>query len=201
MRRIYALLRRADQLHSRVAKGSDKYRRPWLKMLLKIRYKVDEVHRKFATFLCRVVRTILLPKFDTSRMVKRARRCITSKTARSMVTWAHFRFRETLKSKTSLYIGCRVIICDEHFTSKTCGSCGSLHPTLGRSKEFVCPHCNYSADRDINAARNILLRYLTLEHIPCPGGAPFGGVFASTSLGGPPPPCMRWNVPIGSFCQ
>lgn len=204
MKRIYALLRRADQLHSKTSKGATKYRRPWLRLLLKIRYKIDEVHRKFATFLCRVVKTILLPKFDTSRMVMRAQRSISSKTSRSMMNWGHYRFRETLKAKASLFGSkCRVIICDEHFTSKTCGACGVLNNKLGASKTFNCPSCGYRSDRDINGARNILLRYLTLECINIPGGVgpPWGSTFAPTGLGGVSPPCMRLNSPIGSFSQ
>ena len=179
MRRVYALLRRADQLHSKIDKGKQKYRRPWLRLLLKIRYKIDEIHRKFATFLCRMVKRILLPKFDTSRMVKRAKRNISSKTARSMMNWAHYRFRETLKAKVALYSRCVLYICDEHYTSKTCGSCGHIHKDLGKNKTFVCPKCAYTADRDINAARNILLRFLTLEEIRGGGSE---GPFVPTDL-------------------
>ena len=159
MRRVYALLRRADQLHFQIDRGKLKYRRPWLRLLLKIRYKIDEIHRKFATFLCRMVKHILLPKFDKSNMVKRAQRNISSKTARSMMNWAHYRFRETLKAKVALYSRCVLYICDEHYTSKTCGSCGHNHQKLGSNRTFVCSKCAYKADRDINAARNILLRF------------------------------------------
>ena len=35
MRRVYALLRRADQLHFQIDRGKLKYRRPWLRLLLK----------------------------------------------------------------------------------------------------------------------------------------------------------------------
>ena len=148
-----------------MAHGKKKYRRPWLRLLLKIRYKIDEIHRKFATFLCRMVKCILLPKFDTPNMVKRGQRNIRSKTARSMLNWAHCRFRETLKAKVTLYSRCVLYICEEPYTSKTCGSCGHIHQKLGSNKAFVCPKCAYKADRDINAARNILLRFLTLEEI------------------------------------
>ena len=40
--------------------------------------------------------------------------------------------------------------------SKTCGNCGRLNHNLGSKKDFVCNHYKYEADRDINAARNIL---------------------------------------------
>jgi len=70
-----------------------------------------------------------------------------------------------LINKAALSSSCQVIICDEHYTSKICGSCGELHHNLGKNKTFICPHCHYEADRDINAARNILLHFLTLNII------------------------------------
>ena len=44
-------------------------------------------------------------------------------------------------------------------------NCGKLNETLGSSKVFKCSQCHYSADRDIQAARNILLSFLTLRAI------------------------------------
>lgn len=79
-----------------------------------------------------------------------------------MVTWAHYRFQQLLLHKQKEFPWCRVIICDEAYTSKTCGNCGFIHNKLGGSKEFKCPKCGLRADRDIHAARNILLRFLTL---------------------------------------
>ncbi|CAG8820724.1 12399_t:CDS:1, partial [Gigaspora margarita] len=47
------------------------------------------------------------------------------------------------------------------YTSKTCGFCGYVYRKLGGSKIFHCPECKTELDRDINGARNILLRYFT----------------------------------------
>ncbi|RHZ56880.1 hypothetical protein Glove_396g97 [Diversispora epigaea] len=66
--------------------------------------------------------------------------------------WSHYQ-----------YPWCKVVICDEHYTSKTCGNCGYLHQKLRSNKTFKCSQCQIEMDRDINAARNILLRYLTLN--------------------------------------
>ena len=63
---------------------------------------------------------------------------------------------------------CQLIVCDEAYTSKTCGACGTLYQKLGSNKTFKCAACGYEADRDISAARNILLRYLTREGIGSP---------------------------------
>ena len=46
---------------------------------------------------------------------------------------------------------------DETYTSKTCGFCGNLYDVKS-SRVFTCPSCNNSYDRDMNAARNILIK-------------------------------------------
>jgi len=163
----------ADRMQGRIKGGSSKHARrrrkkAWLRMLLRIRHKIDEVHKKMSTWLCRNHRVVLIPIFETARMSARRKpdgrsRRLNSKTARAMCTWAHYRFRERLKAKAELFPWCRVIECDEAYTSKTCGRCGQLHHKLGGNKTMRCPHpgCGYVADRDISAARNILLRFLT----------------------------------------
>jgi len=97
-------------------------------------------------------------------MVRRGQRRIRSKTAWAMCTWSHYRFRQHLLHKAREHPWCKVIICTEEYTSKTCGSCGHLHQGLGGSKVFRCPVCRTELDRDINGARNILLRYLTIKY-------------------------------------
>jgi putative transposase len=50
------------------------------------------------------------------------------------------------------------------YTSKTCGSCGHIHKKLGGNKVFNCPLCGVKLDRDVNGARNNLLKFLTEFH-------------------------------------
>ena len=69
-----------------------------------------------------------------------------------------------------MFKDCKVIECDEAYTSKTCGYCGTINYKLGSSKVFKCKHEDcpkkfISSDRDILAARNILLRYLSRNKI------------------------------------
>lgn len=110
--------------------------------------------------------TILLPVFETSRMVKKLGRKLNTKTARNMLCWAHFRFRQRLLlHKLGEHPTCKVYLCDQIYTSKTCGgNCGKLHLKLGSSNSFKCPYCGEEMDRDINAARNILLRWATMRY-------------------------------------
>ena len=90
-------------------------------MYKRVRNLVDEVHKKLSKWLCENYRVVLLPKFDMQQMTRRAKRKINSTTARGMYTWAHYRFRQTLIHKAELYPSCTVIVCDERYTSMTCG--------------------------------------------------------------------------------
>jgi putative transposase len=58
----------------------------------RIRNLVDDLHHQLAAYLVDNYALILLPTFFTSEMVPRRGRVIRSKTARSMLTWGHYRF-------------------------------------------------------------------------------------------------------------
>jgi putative transposase len=168
--RIYRLCRTLDELQSKWTQKELRHRRRYKlkraarRLCKKIHNLVDELHKKLVKWLVEQYHTILLPEFETQNMViRRANRRIGSKTARAMLTWSHYRFKQRLLDKTREYPWCNVVICDEHYTSKTCGNCGFLHQKLGSSKSFKCPRCATEMDRDVNAARNILLRYFTLN--------------------------------------
>jgi transposase len=97
-------------------------------------------------------------------MVLKGKRQLHKKTVRSMLHWSHFRFRQYLTFKVKEYPHVNLKIVTEEYTSKTCGCCGDIHQTLGGNKVFHCKSCGWTIDRDINGARNILLKYLTEVH-------------------------------------
>lgn len=125
----------------------------------------DEMHRKLAIWLCESFEVVLLPKFSAKGVSRRKglpagkKRVLCSNSVRQLSQMAPYRFRMFLLHKAREY-GTRVVVCDEHFTSKTCTACGLLNHKLGGDKTFVCPHCRVRYDRDAGAARNILLRYI-----------------------------------------
>lgn len=71
---------------------------------------------------------------------------------------SHFTFRQRLKAKCEEY-NIEFMEVDESYTSKTCGSCGNLNNSLGSSKVFKCK-CGFCTDRDVNGARNIMIKGL-----------------------------------------
>ncbi len=130
----------ADRLQKRISntKGNSikKHRlhMAWHRLLETICNMVNEVHKKLSTWLCENYRVVLLPKFEIQQMVRRRHRKLGSKTARGMCTWAHSRFRQAFLCKAELYPWCKVVVCDEHYTSKTRGACGWINPTLGSKR-------------------------------------------------------------------
>jgi len=165
--RIYRLCYAADKLQSKMysngclARKRKSYRKAAIRIRRKIRQLVDELHCKLCKWLCESYRIVLLPEFKTQIMVKRGKRQIQSKTARAMLTWSHYRFKQKLLSKCREY-DTKVVIVTEEYTSKTCGRCGRLNNELGGDRTYVCRDqgCGYIVDRDHNGARNILLKWI-----------------------------------------
>ncbi|KAK9345233.1 putative transposase DNA-binding domain-containing protein [Lipomyces starkeyi] len=160
---IHRLCRHLDDLHSRLStKGLDHAKklrvlRAAARIRRRIRTLVDDLHKRAAKYLCSSYRLVILPTFPTQQMVDTGRRRIRSKTARAMLTWSHYRFQKRLLDKAREH-PCHVVLVSEAYTSKTCGACGHLN-NVGSSKTFRCLYCGLVCDRDINGARNVLLRY------------------------------------------
>ena len=154
---IFRLCYELDNLMSRMSKARCQQKRRIKKAAERIRWKikdlVSEIHHKAATWLCKTFDVVVIPPFETSQMVSKLR----SKTARSMMTWAHYRFRQILNSTAEIY-RCKIVEQCEAYTSKTCSACGTVQ-NIGSKKTMSCS-CGAVMDRDINGARGIFLRAL-----------------------------------------
>lgn len=164
--RIQRLCAHLDDLVSRSTKAERKrqksMRRAAARLRERIRNLIDELHHKAALFLASNFDLILIPSFETSQMTRRAGRKIRTKTARSMLTFAHYRFRMFLKHK-AFELGKRVEVVSEAFTSKTHPETGKLF-NVGSAKRIRLSSGEW-INRDVSGARNILLR--ALAEPPC----------------------------------
>ena len=166
---IFRLCYTVDQLQSRWSQATTRHRKRYRlkraarRIQVKIRNLVDDLHKRLCKWLCLSFRSVLLPEFKASQVVRRGKRRISSKTARAMCTWSHYRFRQRLLNKSQLYSWSTVSIVNEAYTSKTCGACGTINKKLEDKKTFKCNTCGVVMDRDANGARNILLRHLTMS--------------------------------------
>jgi putative transposase len=79
---------------------------------------------------------------------------------RDMQALSHYKFKLRLKHLANVHNKC-VIDCSEKYTSVTCTNCGNLHQNLNANKIYNCVKCQKTFDRDINAARNILIKNIT----------------------------------------
>ena len=119
---------------------------------------IDELHFKTINVLKEHYKWILLPSFESQEMAKRNS---NKKCNRNMMQLKHYLFKERLKASCMLDKTTDVTIVHEDYTSKTCTQCGKIKSNLGGSRVFNCDHCNLRCDRDVNGARNILLKYIT----------------------------------------
>jgi transposase len=124
----------------------------------KIRNKVSDIHRKTVKFLCDNYDTVIIPKFDTQRMVNNQNydRTINGSTTRRLIKWSHFKFRQLLIAKGAV-TGTNIIVGTEERTTKTCGNCSYYNEHLKGEKVLICRECGCEIHRDINAARNIMI--------------------------------------------
>lgn len=161
--RLHSLAKILDGMISKRSKCPRRERLKWSKRILKIRKKLKnlqtELHHKAADFLTKESDIIVIPEFKVKEMSKKFKRKIRTKTVRNMMLLGHSLFKQKLKTKATER-GCQMLICGEHYTSKTCTSCGTLNNKIGSSKIFKCwkSSCAQIVDRDVNAARNILLQ-------------------------------------------
>ena len=166
MKKLRAVGERIDRLQSvrtnTALKTHTRYnmKRRSNKLQQRIKDMRSDAHRKIAKLLVTNFGTILLPKFETSQMVENQdhARVINSETVRRMLTWSHYAFQQLLVCKAREAPGCKVLIVDEAYTTKTCGQCGNINNNVGASKAWICPACNERVHRDWAAARNIFLK-------------------------------------------
>ena len=158
--RIQRLCAHLDRLRSKVATSKSRKRYSLKKAMKRMQWKiwdlVDELHWKTIRFLTENFDLILLPTFETSQMVNKSHRKIRSKTVRSMLTFAHFKFKQRLKYKAGL-LGKTVLDVNEAYTSKTASWTGEVKK-IGGSKRITSG--GFTVDRDLNGARGIFLRAL-----------------------------------------
>ena len=155
----------ADKIKGRLRRFAGKrnerynYKRKQMDLYAKIKRMIKDCHHKISKWLSKRYHKVLLPKFETSKMITKINRKLHRTTVRKMQGWSHYAFRILLKHKMEQN-GNQLIECTEEYTSKTCGSCGRINHGLGSSKSFICPQpsCELRIDRDIGAARNIFLK-------------------------------------------
>lgn len=159
--RIQRMAHHLDKLISKMSKAPKqkkrKMRMATARMREKVKNLIDELHHKSALFLVSNFDLILLPTFETSRMASKAGRKINNKSVRSLLTFAHYRFKQFIKHKAFEH-GKRVVDVNEAYTSKTHPETGQIN-NIGGAK-YIKLLSGDRVNRDLVGARNIMLRAL-----------------------------------------
>jgi putative transposase len=172
MKKLDNLLSQRDLLNN--TKLVDKQVPQWLKDRIRsLNKKIDfvrakqshlvhDLHLRVAFDLVKNNDVILLPTFETKKMVIKKddpnrKRKIRAKTVRSMLSLSHYKFKLMIKWLAKKY-GKVVIDVNEAHTSRTLWD-GTTISNLGGAK-FI-RHQGKVVGRDVNGARNILIRFLT----------------------------------------
>ncbi|HBL12868.1 MAG TPA: transposase [Cyanobacteria bacterium UBA11162] len=146
------LIKRLQRRLSKTEKGS--------KNRAKLRNKLGRAHLKVSRrrndWVCklaqRVIRSndlVAIENLKVRNMVKN--HCL----AKSISDVAWYRFREWLEYFGAVY-GVPVIAVNPNYTTQNCSNCGQKVVKTLSTRTHKCPHCGYMADRDENAAINIL---------------------------------------------
>lgn len=120
---------------------------------------IKDIHHKLCKFITSKYSNVIIPEFKTQEMVKKKEgkiRKIGNGTARRLLRWSHYKFRQLLIAKGEIN-NCKINVESEEWTSKTCGNCFNVKENLGGAKQYKCLNCKVKIDRDLNGARNIMI--------------------------------------------
>jgi putative transposase len=154
LNRLHKKLDHLQSLRSKKWIRSNNYKRIRQKIYCKIGWIVDQIHYSTINEL-KHYNHILLPTFESQELVSKNR--LRSKTNRELMSLQHYTFKQRLKSSLYFQQDTKLYLVSEAYTSKTCTRCGVLND-IGSNEIYHCKECGLVIDRDINGARNILLK-------------------------------------------
>jgi putative transposase len=146
-------LRRKQRALSRRKQGSHRRRkaaRNTAKTHLKIARQRRDFHFKVAKHYTEQYHHIVVEDLRILNMVK------NHHLAKSIMDASWGAFLDILEAKAE-NAGHQVIRVNPHFTTQACSNCGTLIQKSLSVRTHLCTSCGFVADRDVNAANNILL--------------------------------------------
>ncbi|NEQ36374.1 MAG: IS200/IS605 family element transposase accessory protein TnpB [Okeania sp. SIO3I5] len=154
-RKLEAKLSRLQYLNRHKTKFSNNWKKAQLK-ITQLHNRIANIRKdtlhKLTTYLAKNHSQIVIEDLNVSGMMA------NHKLAKAVADMGFYEFRRQLGYKCELY-GSELIIVDRWFpSSKTCSKCGTVKESLLLSERvFNCEYCNFSCDRDLNAALNLAM--------------------------------------------
>jgi len=147
-------LRRKQRTIARRKKGSHRHRkaaRSTAQTHLKITRQRRDFHYKAAKKYAEKYRVIAVEDVMILNMVQ------MHSLAKSILDASWGAFLDILEDKAQR-AGHQVVRVNPRFTSQKCFKCGEIVQKSLSVRTHICPFCGYVADRDVNAAKNILFK-------------------------------------------
>ena len=154
LRKSQSKLNKANRCLSRKVKGSNRYLKQKLKLTrlhLKVANQRNFVHHNLSTWLTDQFDTIVMEDLAVKNMVKNHKLAKSISDASWSTLVSMIAYKATWYGRTFHQI--------DRFapSTKTCSSCGHKLDVIGLDvREWTCPGCGTTHDRDLNAAQNIL---------------------------------------------
>jgi len=153
---LVKLYKKIDKYKSARSSATGRRKRNIIKKIffLNNKYKnlITEIHNKTCVYIYKNYNNVLISNISNIKSKSRNNN-------RNMLSWSHGKFIERLTHHMHKN-GKKINLITEEYTSKTCGNCGWLDNNLSNKDTFRCRSCNLQISRDINGARNILLKHL-----------------------------------------
>ncbi|NET75696.1 transposase [Okeania sp. SIO1F9] len=158
-KRLKKLQRRVSRRHEKGNKPQSnsyhKARKQLARAFLKISRQRKDHAIKTARALIQSNDLVVYEDLKVSNLVK------NHHLAKSISDASWYQFTTWLEYYAKLY-GIACVSVPPHFTSQNCSNCGQTVKKSLSIRTHKCPHCGYIADRDHNAARNILAKGLEM---------------------------------------
>lgn len=156
--RFIRLNKKISLLTSALSKLKNKTRRKELKKKRKKIYERkqflrDDLHWKTISFLTENYDTIVLGDMSTQSIAKKIK---DDRVKDTLMGLSPYLFKTRLEWKCNM-TGRQFIYQDESYTTKTCTKCGNQ--SIPQDRTFICSKCKTIFHRDVNAARNIWLKW------------------------------------------
>jgi putative transposase len=153
-------LKKAQQHLSRKKKDGNRYNKQRMKVArihLKVSNQRKHLHHNLSNMLVNNYDLIVVEDLAVSNMVK------NRKLAKSILDASWSSLVDMINYKCEWY-GKTILKIDRFFaSSKLCSNCGHKNNGLKLSiRDWICPDCGTNHDRDINAAKNILAKGLSI---------------------------------------
>lgn len=117
---------------------------------------IDDIHWKSITNLLKTNDVIFFGDIKSHGIVKNGKNKTLNRNFNDL---KFYLFKQRLKYK-ALLLNKKVIMVHEAYTTQGCSCCGNLWKTIGSEKVYKCSKCKSTFDRDVNSAKNILMKGL-----------------------------------------